>query len=143
MESPPLRILCTEDHEDTLELMTLILGGHNCEVITAETPDKAMELARSENFDLYILDSWVPGMSGAAFCMALRAFDPETPVLFYSGAAYPKDKAEAFASGAQGYLVKPADSEDLVAEVFRLISNSRRHSASSSHASPMSFAVST
>jgi DNA-binding response OmpR family regulator len=104
----------------------LVLSYHNCDVITAETPLQAIELARAESFDLYLLDSWIPGLSGTDICKALRLFDSETPILFYSGAAFPKDKAEAYASGAQGYLVKPADPDELVTEVFRVISESRR-----------------
>lgn len=125
MQPPRLRILCTEDDADTRELITFVLNRNNCDVITPETPALAIELARAAHFDLYLLDNWMPRMSGSELCGALRRFDSETPVLFYSGAAYPKDKAEAYASGAQGYLVKPADNEELVAEVFRLVSESQ------------------
>ena len=82
MQSPRLRILCTEDDADTCELITLVLSHYNCDVITTDTPLKAIELARAGNFDLYILDNWMPGMSGTSLCEALRAFDSETPVLF-------------------------------------------------------------
>ncbi len=129
MHSARLRILCTEDDADNRELITIGLSRNNCEVITAETPALAIELARAAPFDLYLLDNWMPSMSGTYLCGELRLFDSETPILFYSGAAYPKDKAEAYASGAQGYLVKPADNEELVAEVFRLISESRAQRA--------------
>ena len=129
MQSPRLRILCTEDDEDTRELITLLLSSNNCDVVTTETPALAIELARATSFDLYLLDNWIPGMSGTELSEALRLFDSETPILFYSGAAYPKDKAEAYASGAQGYLVKPADNDELVAEVFRVITESQTHRA--------------
>ena len=125
MQSDRLRILCTEDDCDTRDLITVVLNRNNCEVVTTETPFQAIELAKSAHFDLYLVDNWMPRMSGNEVCEALRLFDSETPILFYSGAAYPKDKAEAYASGAQGYLVKPADNEELVAEVLRLVSESR------------------
>lgn len=125
MQSPPLRILCTEDDADTRELVRLVLGYHNCDVVTTETPLEAIKIARVSTFDLYLLDNWIPGMSGPELCRALRRFDTVTPVLFYSGAAYPKDKAEALACGAQGYLVKPAGIYELAAEVLRLIAQSR------------------
>ena len=128
MQHPRFRILCTEDHADTCELIRLILSYHNCDVITAETSLQAIEFARAESFDLYLLDNWIPGMSGTDLCKGLRIIDPETPILFYSGAAYPKDKAEAYASGAQGYLVKPADPDELISEVLRLISENRHPS---------------
>jgi DNA-binding response OmpR family regulator len=57
-------------------------------------------------------------------CERLREFDQHTPVLFYSGAAYETDKLLALSSGAQGYLVKPVDGDELAAEVLRIMSNS-------------------
>ncbi len=125
MQVPHVRILCTEDDPDTLALLTLLLNERNCEVITSETPSAAVALARTTHFDLYLLDNWVPGMSGIEMCQQLRIFNSKTPILFYSAAAYPQDKAKAYASGAQGYLTKPVDNEKLVAEVFRLVSESR------------------
>ena len=125
MPTPLHRILCTEDDADTRELIAFVLSRNQCEVITPDTPALAIELARAAHFDLYLLDNWMPRMSGSELCETLRLFDSKTPILFYSGAAFPKDKAEAFASGAQGYLVKPADNDELVAEVFRLIAESQ------------------
>ena len=125
MPTPLHRILCTEDDADTRELISFVLSRNQCEVVTPETPALAIELARAAHFDLYLVDNWMPRMSGSEFCEKLRLFDAETPILFYSGAAFPKDKAEAYASGAQGYLVKPADNDELVAEVFRLIAESQ------------------
>jgi two-component system phosphate regulon response regulator PhoB len=125
MPTPLHRILCTEDDADTRELITFVLSRNQCEVVTPETPALAIELARAAHFDLYLVDNWMPRMSGSELCEKLRLFDAETPVLFYSGAAFPKDKEEAYASGAQGYLVKPADNDELVAEVFRLIAESQ------------------
>jgi len=139
MQSDRLRILCTEDDGDTRKLITFVLTRNNCEVVTTETPVQAIELAKSTRFDLYLLDNWMPRMSGNDLCEALRLFDLETPILFYSGAAYPKDIAEAYASGAQGYLVKPADNDELVAEVFRLVSESRsRRVTANAHAPELS-----
>ena len=129
MKSPRLRILCTEDDADTRDLICFVLGRNNCDVITSETPALALDLARTAHFDLYLLDNWMPRMSGTDLCGHLRGFDSKTPILFYSGAAYPSDKEEAYASGAQGYLVKPVNNDDLVAEVFRLVTESRESSA--------------
>ena len=125
MLRPPLRILCTEDDADTRELITFVLRQNNFEVITTETPAGALELASAFSFDLYLLDNWLPSMSGAELCRELRSFDSETPILFYSGAGYEKDRLEAFASGAQGYLVKPVDNQELVTEVLRVIRHAR------------------
>jgi DNA-binding response OmpR family regulator len=124
MKSQYARILYAEDDADTRELVTVVLEMQNCEVIATESYDDALRLAREEHFDLYLIDNWMPGISGVRLCELLRDFDQHTPVLFYSGAAYETDIERALSSGAQGYLVKPADGDELVAEVMRLISDS-------------------
>jgi DNA-binding response OmpR family regulator len=129
MQQLPFRILCTEDDLDTRELITFVLTRSNFEVVTTETPALAIKMAQAFSFDLYLIDNWMPSMSGPDLCRELRSFDATTPILFYSGAGYDKDKTAAYASGAQGYLVKPVDNDNLVAEVRRLISESRANRA--------------
>lgn len=120
-EIPKRRILCTEDNADTLELLRTLLELEGFEVIGADNSVKAISLAKTEKFDLYLLDSWLPDIAGEVLCQRLRKFDSTTPVLFYSGAATDADKARAMASGAQGYIVKPADPDKLISEIKRLI----------------------
>jgi len=83
-------------------------------------------LARTNNFDLYVIDNWMSGDSGIDLCKKLREFDTWTPILFYSGAAFERDKQMAFAAGAQGHLVKPAGPDELMIEVSRIISGGKR-----------------
>ena len=83
-------------------------------------------VARSSQFDLYLIDNWMSGCSGVELCRKLREFNPGTPILFYSGAAYENDKQQAFTAGAQGYLVKPVDNDELIEEVSRIISAAKR-----------------
>jgi DNA-binding response OmpR family regulator len=125
MITPKFRILCTEDDADTRDLIVLMLNANNCDVVTSASSPESLDLARTQHFDLYLLDNWLSGSSGIELCKELRRFDPKTPILFYSGAAYDKDKEQAHECGAQGYLTKPADGDDLVAEVLRLIATSR------------------
>jgi len=126
MKSPDARILYTEDDADTRELVTMVLGRENCQVIATGSYEEALRLAQAERFDLYLLDNWLPGISGVRLCQLLREVDPHIPVLFYSAAAYETDRQQALSSGAQGYLVKPVVGDELAAEVLRLISYSRQ-----------------
>lgn len=123
---PPRRILYTEDDADTRELVTFILAGQGYKLVAIANHNEAVALARESRFDLYLLDSCLSGGSGFDLCRAIREFDGATPILFYSGAATPEDKSQAIASGAQGYLVKPVNPNELIAEVFRLVGGSRR-----------------
>ena len=125
MEAVKPRILCTEDDVDTREMIAIILGGEGFEVVCSESSQDALELARTRPFDLFLMDNWTPGLSGTDLCEAIRKFDLRTPILFYSGAAYEKNKENARLAGAQGYLVKPAGCDELTAEVVRIIAESK------------------
>ena len=125
MTSPKGRILCTEDDADTRELLVLILQKQGYEVLCADNAEQAITLAKSQSFDLFLVDSRLPNSSGPILTRKIREFDTTTPILFYSGAAYEADKQNARNAGAQGYLVKPVENEELVAEVIRLIAESK------------------
>ena len=120
------RILYIEDHEDTRDLVTLLLQQQNYEVITAPTMATGKGLAIKEHFDLYLLDSRLPDGTGVDLCRELRSIDPLTPILFYSAAAYELDKKSAMDCGAQGYLTKPSANGDLCHMIEKLISGATR-----------------
>ena len=129
MKSSVGHILYVEDDEDTRELVTYVLANSHYTVVAAANGDEALKLARTNNFDLYVIDNWMCGGSGIDLCKKLREFDTWTPILFYSGAAFERDKQQAFAAGAQGYLVKPAGPDELTAEVIRIVSAASRTKA--------------
>jgi DNA-binding response OmpR family regulator len=93
-----------------------------CKLTFARNFDDGLRLARQGYFDLYLLDNWLPDGSGIGLCRAIRQFDPHTPILFYSAAAFECDIQEGLRSGAQGYLVKPVKFEDLKQMVAKLTS---------------------
>ena len=115
------RVLYVEDHEDTRELITIVLRQRDFEVANAHTVDLGVRLASEERFDLYLLDSWLPDGSGLDLCRRIRKFDPVTPILFYSAAAYEADKNMALGAGAQAYLIKPSQTSELCDLVSSLI----------------------
>ena len=113
-------VLLVEDEEDARDLVAIILAEYK--LICASDFDYGLSLARQRYFDLYILDNWLPSGSGIGLCRRIREFDPHTPILFYSAAAYQRDIEEALRSGAQAYLVKPVKLDDLSEAVARLTS---------------------
>ena len=115
-----MRILHVEDDQDTRTLVAFVLEGEGWEVVSAENGKAAIELATAGGFDLYLLDNWIDGDADNALCRSLRSFDPQTPILFYSGAVFPFEVQTALACGAQGYLEKPCTPEELVAEISKL-----------------------
>jgi DNA-binding response OmpR family regulator len=114
------RILFVDDDQDNWELVALDLA--ECVVVCARNFNEGLRLAQAGYFDLYLLDNWLPDGTGVELCRAIREFDPHTPVLFYSAAAYACDKREATRAGAQMYLTKPVQPNELSLAVTRLIS---------------------
>jgi two-component system OmpR family response regulator len=121
MQAVRCKILFVEDHEDTRELLVLVLEQSNYEVITARSMAGALTLVRAGSFDLFVLDSLLTDGTGLELCKRIREIDRSTPILFYSALAYEKDKNEAFSSGAQQYLVKPVSIPVLCKTVAEMI----------------------
>lgn len=121
------RVLYIEDHDDTRELVTLVLEQHSYEVVTGSTIASGVTLAGSQRFDLYLLDSWLPDGSGLDLCRQIREFDKVTPILFYSAAAYEIDRDHAMRCGAQAYLIKPSQPSELCSLVTTLIESHRQY----------------
>ena len=114
-------ILYAEDDLDSRELVIFILKQGGYKVTCAVSGAEALSFAQSQHFDLFLVDNWMPGITGPELTRNIREFNQTTPILFYSAAAYDTDKQNALSAGAQGYLVKPVAIEQLVDEVARLI----------------------
>ena len=125
MHPPKGRILYTEDDPDSREIVIFTLRRSGYKVTCVDSGTEALRLAKNEGFDLFLVDNWLPGLSGPELTAHIREFDKTTPILFYSGAAYEDDKQAALNAGAQGYLVKPIGIERLIDEVDRLIAGAQ------------------
>ena len=108
------RVLCAEPHEDTCALITSLLTNEGHEVRSAATVRDCLELVAREHFDLYMVDDDYVDGSNIELCKRLRALTPETPILFFSSAAFESDRQRAFEAGAHSYLTKPNDIFEIV-----------------------------
>jgi DNA-binding response OmpR family regulator len=107
------RILCVEDNADTSALLKVLLEQNGYEVVGAGTVAEAVTLARGDGFDLLLIDRWLPDGEGIELCRMIRAFDPNTPIVFLTADARETTRAQAMAAGAQGYMVKPGEPGEL------------------------------
>ena len=130
MQAPQGTILLVEDHEDTRLLISILLRESGYSVTSASTLTDGLVLAQSQRFNLYLLDNLLPDGTGIELCRQVRGFDPETPVVFYSGAATREDRQQAAAAGAQAYLTKPDCFDDLVQTISLLLEQTQSYSAS-------------
>jgi CheY-like chemotaxis protein len=129
MSQTKCRVLCIDDHEDTSEMLGLLLSQEDYEVVTALSVQEALELATASEFDLYVLDRHLPDGSGVELCQNLTQLTPDVPCLFYSGDAYDIHRSEALAAGADAYIAKP-DIDRLIESVRHLLSDRECASAS-------------
>ena len=121
MLQPKCRILCVDDHEDTSEMLCLLLSQEDYEVVTATTAQEALTVAGNEQFDLYVLDKRLPDSDGLTLCQQLTEVTPKVPCMFYSGDAYEIHRRQAIDAGAVAYVTKP-DIEGLIDNVRRVLS---------------------
>jgi CheY-like chemotaxis protein len=121
MSQARCHILCIDDHEDTSEMLKLLLAQEDYEVTTAVTIQEALSLAMSQEFDLYVFDKHLPDGSGLELCAKLMEVTPGIPCILYSGDAYDIHRREALAAGADDYVAKP-DVDALIESVHRLLS---------------------
>ena len=107
-------ILVADDDPDTRDLVQFFLQSAGFRVSVTGNPAEVLYLASKERFDAVVLDNWMPDITGIELCRRIRVFDQLTPVLFCSGAVTQADIEAATLVGAQGYIAKPFDPDDLI-----------------------------
>jgi DNA-binding response OmpR family regulator len=118
------RVLFVDDDEDACEMLALLMSSCGIDAICARSAVEARALMSERSFDLFVLDGWLPGIDGFELCRQIREFDSDTPILFYSGAAYDTDKEMGMAAGANAYVTKP-DVEGLINTIAELMAKVR------------------
>ena len=121
MSKNKCRILYVDDHEDSAEMLRLMLTSEDYEVQIAQSIEEALATAHTQEFDLYVVDKRLPDGSGTDLCRLLTQGTPGVPCILYTGDAYEIHRQEAFAAGARAYVPKP-DIDALIETVHRLMS---------------------
>ena len=115
-----LSVLYAEDNEDAGIMLKIFLEMSEIDVAVAKCVEEALQAAQNGYFDLYLLDNRFPGESGLELCQQLRTLNPQTPIVFYSGAAFASDRQKGLEAGADVYLVKP-DVGMVASTIFQLV----------------------
>lgn len=123
MASRPRRILVVEDNESMAELLRRRLEAWQFEVHVEGRGTAALSHMADHQPDLVILDLRLPDMNGYEVCRQMRRLYPrwEVPVLMLTGMDQPVDQLRGFACGADAYLTKPYQSEELLSTISLLL----------------------
>jgi two-component system response regulator RpaA len=119
----PANILVIEDDYIVARTIERSLRGDEYHVTLASRGEKGVVLARQNPPDLVILDIIMPDMDGYQVCQAMRS-DPvlaETPILFLTAKVKPQDKIAGFKAGADDYLCKPFNVDELILRVQAIL----------------------
>jgi two-component system response regulator MprA len=122
------RILIIEDEDRILQFLQRGLTYEGYRVETASDGPSGLAMARSEVPDLVILDWMLPGLDGLEVCRRLRAAGP-TPILMLTAKESVSDRVQGLDAGADDYLVKPFEFDELVARVRALLRRARPEAA--------------
>ena len=137
------RVLVVEDDQHIRELVALHLDLEGLVTVQSGDGTGGLALARSEPFDLIVLDLMLPGLDGVTLCRAIRRekLNGDVPILMLTARREETDKVLGLDSGADDYLTKPFGIRELIARVRALLRRPRRSqlaTASLNHGEPVS-----
>ena len=119
------RILVIEDDPSILRGLQLNLTMEGYSVRSAADGETGLQLARSERFDLLVVDVMLPRLGGLELIRELRRDDPDLPVLILSAKGQETDKVAGLQLGADDYMVKPFSLKELLARIGALLRRRR------------------
>ena len=134
-----VRVLVVEDDQHIRELVLLHLGLEGFATASSGDGSEGLQLARTERFDLIILDVMLPGLDGVTVCRAIRR-EPhlkDVPILMLTARREEADKVNGLESGADDYLTKPFGVREFVARVRALLRRRRGAANASAHHVPV------
>ncbi|MDR2090570.1 MAG: response regulator transcription factor [Clostridiales bacterium] len=119
------KILVVEDDKNIRKLIAGYLKNENYSVVEAADGEEAMEKFLGEFFDMVVTDIMMPYMSGTELCAKIRKNNKDIPILMLTAKGALEDKKEGFKSGADDYMVKPIDMDEMVLRVRALMRRSK------------------
>src|SRR5437588_6195330 len=130
------RVLVIEDDPHICELVLLHLGLEGLNTASASDGTSGLQKARTEPFDLIVLDVMLPGLDGITVCRAMRREPPlkDLPILMLTARREESDKVNGLESGADDYLTKPFGMREFIARVRALLRRRRASAASAPQA---------
>jgi diguanylate cyclase (GGDEF)-like protein len=122
------KILIVDDDPDILDILRIVLTERGFEVIEASNGEEALESAKTKAPNLIILDYKIPKLSGIEVCKQLRKdiLLQHMPIIMLTGKGEVQDKVEGLGAGADDYIVKPFQVNELVARINMVLRRTSR-----------------
>ncbi|HEY9649179.1 MAG TPA: response regulator [Coleofasciculaceae cyanobacterium] len=116
-----MKILLVEDDQITANILAQELITHNYTVETTTDGQTGLELAQSFHYDLLVLDIILPNLDGITLCRQIRAHGLQMPILLLSAKDGSTDRVMGLEAGADDYVVKPYELNELIARIQALL----------------------
>jgi len=126
MATKKFSILLVEDEENLHEALKLNLELEGYEISSSYDGAQALKMISQEHFDLLILDVMLPEIDGITVCETIRLNNTELPILILSAKNSSADRVLGLKKGADDYLTKPFNLEELLLRVDKLIKKSEQ-----------------
>jgi DNA-binding response OmpR family regulator len=122
------KILLAEDDFDLSTVLIQYLQLRNFEVVWAENGQKALTIFQQEPFDICVLDVMMPVMDGFRLAEEILNIHPEMPFVFLTAKQLKEDKIKGLELGADDYIVKPFEVEELILRINNILKRSENNS---------------
>ncbi|MAN79326.1 MAG: DNA-binding response regulator [Magnetovibrio sp.] len=125
-----MRVLLVEDDPSTQKSIKMMLESANMVVDTTDLGEDGLEIGKLYDYDIIVLDIMLPDMDGFEVLRRLRDSRVNTPVLILSGLGESESKVKGLGHGADDYLTKPFNKEELMARIQAIVRRSQGHAQS-------------
>ena len=122
-----IRVLLVDDEEEFVEALAERLSIRDYDTTVSLRGEDAIEKLRQLNFDVVILDVRMPGMDGTDVLREMKRIKPLTEVIMLTGHATVESAIDGMKQGAYDYLLKPCETEELVAKINRAYEKKSEH----------------
>ena len=123
-----MRVLLIEDDSAMAKSIELMLRSDGLHVYTTDLGEEGIDLGKLYDYDIIVLDLSLPDMNGFDVLKSLRIAKVRAPILILSGNAVVEAKIKALKFGADDYLTKPFQKDELVARIQAVVRRSKGHS---------------
>lgn len=125
------RILLAEDDADFANVLKQYLELYSYEVTLAEDGEIALNYYKNQTFDICIFDVMMPKLDGFSLADKISKINPDTPFIFLTAKKLKEDKIIGLKLGADDYIVKPFEAEELILRLQNILKRSQQKQISS------------